>query len=138
MKPPPAPVESREQRLDEAVLAYFKAHEAGQPPGTQEWLARWPDLADELRRFLADQECVEGRGAPGRALARGAGRRRWGRWRRAAAGPTPWPGPGRRQRRSRRRRPRAARRGSSSATMSCLRKSARAGWGWCTGPARRA
>src|SRR5262245_59784947 len=46
----------RDQRLEEAVLSYLKAEDAGDPPDTEEFLARYPaDLAEELREFVADR-----------------------------------------------------------------------------------
>src|SRR4051794_30607121 len=42
----------REQRLQEVIAAYLDAEKDGQAPARDEWLARHPDLADELRRFL--------------------------------------------------------------------------------------
>jgi serine/threonine-protein kinase len=52
-----APAE-REQRLNEVLAAYLEAAEAGHPPDRQEWLARHPDLAEELRAFLANREAL--------------------------------------------------------------------------------
>lgn len=60
----------REQLLDEVVAAYLKCVEDGQQPDSVEWLARYPDLADELRQFLADQHslyCVPARPGQGDA-----------------------------------------------------------------------
>src|SRR5262245_34009075 len=48
----------REERLDEAVAAYMEAVELGQRPQRNEWLAQYPDLADELAEFIDDQEKV--------------------------------------------------------------------------------
>jgi WD40 repeat protein len=47
---------SREGRLDELIAAYLEAAEAGRAPDPGEWLARHPDLADDLRAFLADRD----------------------------------------------------------------------------------
>jgi hypothetical protein len=49
---------SREQRINELIAAYLKAVDAGQAPDRREWLARYPDLADEVEAFLADNEQV--------------------------------------------------------------------------------
>ena len=54
----------REERLHEAVLAYLQAVDAGRPPAPSEFLARYPDLADELSAFFDDQEEVPRRLAP--------------------------------------------------------------------------
>jgi outer membrane protein assembly factor BamB len=55
----------RERRVDEAVAAYFQAREAGQPPAREEFLARYPDLADELASFLEARAVFTDRaGAP--------------------------------------------------------------------------
>src|SRR5262245_29998199 len=43
----------RERRLDEVVTAYLKEREAGRAPGSQECLARHPDLSPELESLLA-------------------------------------------------------------------------------------
>mgnify|MGYP000919706486 CR=1 FL=1 len=45
-----------EQRLCAALAAYFEAVQAGQAPEREAWLARYPDLADELTVFLEDEE----------------------------------------------------------------------------------
>ncbi len=59
----------REQRLDEVITDYLKAVEAGQPPNETAWLLAHPDLADDLRAFLASQRSVERVAAPLRAPA---------------------------------------------------------------------
>jgi hypothetical protein len=45
----------RERRIEEAIADYLEAAEAGRAPGPEQWLARHPDLADQLRAFLADR-----------------------------------------------------------------------------------
>jgi serine/threonine-protein kinase len=45
-----------EDRLDEAIAEYLEAVDAGRPLDRDEWLARHPDLADDLRAFLAHRE----------------------------------------------------------------------------------
>jgi hypothetical protein len=54
----------REQKLDEVVTAWLKACEAGQKPDPTDWLARYPDLASELREFFAGQSSLERLAAP--------------------------------------------------------------------------
>src|SRR5262249_36232316 len=64
-----------EERLGEVLAAYLRAAEVGQAPDRQEFLARHPDLADELGAFLSGREQVERMAAPLRqaALAASAG-----------------------------------------------------------------
>jgi serine/threonine-protein kinase len=51
-----APSDRREQLLDEVIADYLEALEAGRPPERRTWLARHPELADELAAFFADQD----------------------------------------------------------------------------------
>jgi WD40 repeat protein len=46
----------REERVNEAIADYLEAVEKGQPPDPETFLAGYPQLADELRAFLADRE----------------------------------------------------------------------------------
>ena len=46
---------SREQQLNDVMAGYLQAVDAGQPPDREEFLARHPDLADELAVFLSNQ-----------------------------------------------------------------------------------
>jgi hypothetical protein len=55
MTPSEPGASGREQRLNEAILAYLEALEAGQAPVPEVWLARYPDLAAELADFFANQ-----------------------------------------------------------------------------------
>lgn len=48
---------SNEVRLQEAIAAYFQDQENG-PVDREAFLARYPDLADELRAFFADHDTV--------------------------------------------------------------------------------
>src|SRR5438876_5851053 len=45
----------REARLDEAVVAFLEAVEAGQTPDPEQWLETYPDLQAELQQFFAEQ-----------------------------------------------------------------------------------
>jgi hypothetical protein len=49
----------RDRRLDEAIAQYLELQAAGQTPEREAWLARFPDLTDELREFLADASRVQ-------------------------------------------------------------------------------
>jgi tetratricopeptide (TPR) repeat protein len=63
---------SKDELLDEVVVDYLEAVERGQRPSWQEWLARHPQLADELAGFLADEEKVTRWTAPLRQAAQPA------------------------------------------------------------------
>src|SRR5262249_37372510 len=54
----------REQRLDAVLVACLEAIDAGQAPDRTERLARYPEFAAELTRFLEDQSRVERCAAP--------------------------------------------------------------------------
>lgn len=45
----------REARLDEVIAAYLRDLQAGVTLDDSGWLARHPDLADDLAAFLADR-----------------------------------------------------------------------------------
>lgn len=47
---------SGDERVDEVIAAYLDAVRAGTNPAAQEWLARYPDLVDELTSFFAGKE----------------------------------------------------------------------------------
>ncbi len=47
-------ISDRERRMDEAIADYLKLKAAGQTPERASWLARFPDLAQELAEFLDD------------------------------------------------------------------------------------
>ena len=64
--------EDREQRLDEVVTAYLRALASGQVPDRQEWLARHPDLREDLADFLAAQEEMNRLAGPLREVVRAA------------------------------------------------------------------
>jgi WD40 repeat protein/tRNA A-37 threonylcarbamoyl transferase component Bud32 len=59
----------RERRLDEIATAYLQEIERGNAPRPAAWLARYPDLAEELAAFFAAQEQVAQLAAPLRAAA---------------------------------------------------------------------
>ena len=46
---------SREKWVDAVIAAYLAAAESGPVPSEAEWLARHPDLADDLAAFFADR-----------------------------------------------------------------------------------
>lgn len=45
----------RDRRLEEALLVYVEAEEAGQSLDPAEWRLRYPDFTAELEEFLADR-----------------------------------------------------------------------------------
>ncbi len=67
--PSAADLGARERRRQQAVPSYERAADAGCPLAVSELLARYPDVADELRAYLADQARV-GRLAPPRGPSR--------------------------------------------------------------------
>jgi hypothetical protein len=53
-----APADAREQQVDEVIAAFLEAEQAGHTVDTPDGLlARYPDLADDLRSFFADRDC---------------------------------------------------------------------------------
>ena len=54
----------RNQRLDSVVAEYLDALASGPAPDRGEWLARHPDLADDLRAFFADHDRLVQLSAP--------------------------------------------------------------------------
>src|SRR5437588_12031455 len=62
-----------ERQLCEVLAAYFEAVKAGQAPERQTWLARHPDLADELVAFLEEQDRLLRLTEPLRTIAEAAG-----------------------------------------------------------------
>jgi WD40 repeat protein len=55
MNPPTVPLADHKQHLEEVMLAYFQAIDAGEAPDPQEVLARHPELAVELQGFFQDE-----------------------------------------------------------------------------------
>jgi hypothetical protein len=52
----PEPVRDRERRLYGILADHFQAVEAGRAPDRAEWLARYPDWAEEIAAFLVEQD----------------------------------------------------------------------------------
>jgi tRNA A-37 threonylcarbamoyl transferase component Bud32/tetratricopeptide (TPR) repeat protein len=69
MQPTP---DALEEQLDEAVAAYLEAVERGSAPSREEWLARYPDLAEGLATYFADTDRVRCWTVPFCEAARGA------------------------------------------------------------------
>src|SRR5262249_15481667 len=63
---------SREQRLQEVLVACVKAAEQGQRLDRQALLARYPEFAAELTEFLADRDRIELLAEPLRAVTPGS------------------------------------------------------------------
>jgi uncharacterized protein (TIGR03067 family) len=59
---------ARDERLQEVVLAYLQAVDAGQAPDQQELLTRHPDLAADLRAFFSGQQKIQEGMAPLRGV----------------------------------------------------------------------
>jgi serine/threonine protein kinase/tetratricopeptide (TPR) repeat protein len=62
-----------EPRIARVIASFHRALEAGQPVSPEEWLARYPDLADELRDYFAAQEELAHVATPLRRVARAEG-----------------------------------------------------------------
>jgi tRNA A-37 threonylcarbamoyl transferase component Bud32 len=52
--------DERQRQLEEAMAEYLIAADAGRPPEPEFFLARYPDLSDELAGFLADLSALAG------------------------------------------------------------------------------
>jgi serine/threonine-protein kinase len=52
----PVPSPDRERLLDDVIAGYLESEERGQPIDRHKLLALYPDLADELAAFFADQD----------------------------------------------------------------------------------
>ena len=66
------PGRDHERQLFEILASYFEAVEIGQAPDRAEWLARYPEWADEIAGFLDDQERLLRLTEPLRPIAEGA------------------------------------------------------------------
>src|SRR5687767_9181145 len=62
-------LEDREQQLDDVVAAYLDAVECHGPQDPRRWLERYPELADELAEFFADEDQFGSLVAPLREVA---------------------------------------------------------------------
>lgn len=60
---------SREARLDAAIAAFIRAEEAGSPQNREEWLARYPEFANDLAEFFAERDEFKRLATPGDAEA---------------------------------------------------------------------
>jgi len=49
---------SREERLDKVVAEYLAALDAGDRPDPESWIARYPEFAEELREFAAENQAL--------------------------------------------------------------------------------
>ena len=56
--------DDRESQLDEVIASYLEALETGAAPDRNNWLQRYPHLANELAAFFADEACFDGLMAP--------------------------------------------------------------------------
>src|SRR5436305_2067082 len=56
--------EDRDSQLDEVIASYLEAVESGSAPDRRQWPARYPDLADDLAAFFADEAGFDGLVAP--------------------------------------------------------------------------
>ncbi len=51
--------QTRQDRIDGAVAEYLELIDAGQKPDREQWVARYPDLRDELLAFLAGEAALD-------------------------------------------------------------------------------
>jgi tRNA A-37 threonylcarbamoyl transferase component Bud32 len=59
----------REQLLDEVIAAFLEAEQSGKAGDRDEWLQRYPELADDLRRFFEQHDRMARLAAPLREVA---------------------------------------------------------------------
>src|SRR5579859_7599374 len=57
-------VNAQEQRLNDAIAVWYEAWEEGHEPDRAAFLARYPELADELKSFFAAKDEFENRAGP--------------------------------------------------------------------------
>ena len=50
------PDRERERQIFAILAVYFEAAEAGEAPDRTEWLTRYPDFAEDIVRFMDDQD----------------------------------------------------------------------------------
>src|SRR5262245_65682467 len=62
----------QDQRLEEVLLAYLEAEQAGWAPDRRQLMAAYPDLRTLLEEFFASHDAVERRAAPVRAARDGS------------------------------------------------------------------
>jgi WD40 repeat protein/tRNA A-37 threonylcarbamoyl transferase component Bud32 len=56
---PDMPLDSdRERRLGDALAEYMRVEEQGEKPDRGDFLARYPDLVDDLQAFFANKDCL--------------------------------------------------------------------------------
>src|SRR5215472_1179092 len=60
----------RDERLNEVLLAYVEAVQAGQAPDRQQFLTAYPEFASELAEFFASRDQLERLASPLREVAR--------------------------------------------------------------------
>src|SRR6186713_525239 len=65
-----------EERLGEAIAAYLRASETGRPPDRSEFVARHPELRQELELFFSNYDDTERLSRPLREAA-SAGQTDW-------------------------------------------------------------
>src|SRR2546430_14887745 len=53
-----------DEAVDEIIAAYVDALDAGEAPERADWLRRYPEAADALAAFFADQDAFDRRVAP--------------------------------------------------------------------------
>jgi serine/threonine-protein kinase len=56
--------EDPDDRLHEAIASFEQARDAGRNPDPADWLSRYPDLADRLPAYFADQQPLQRMAAP--------------------------------------------------------------------------